>query len=151
MSKKTIKALLEDLHHCNRELERFTDKSEKLETVRKAIKPSFGARLQRIQDLAKNLHSSIVSSWSCSCRSYHKANLQLDQREDIYASGHRRSKSSPKVCFTVSFTTSEEHVHAWSWQEAEIQIEEDDDFYSAPVALPIRPKFVRPPSNGLLS
>ncbi|KAF2715052.1 hypothetical protein K504DRAFT_365978 [Pleomassaria siparia CBS 279.74] len=74
MSKKTIKALLEELDECNKELERFTNRSEKLETYRKATKPSFATRLQQIQSYAKNLHGSLLSSWSCSCRSYHRTN-----------------------------------------------------------------------------
>ncbi|KAL1650588.1 hypothetical protein SLS61_005837 [Didymella pomorum] len=53
MSKKTIKALLEELNDCNRELERFTEKSEKIETYRKAAKPSFATRLQRLSLDAK--------------------------------------------------------------------------------------------------
>lgn len=126
MSKKTIKALLAELGECNKELERFIDKSEKLDISRKASRPSFATRLQRIQDLALNLHSSILSSWSCSCRSYHKTSLQLDQRGNLYASGMKKSKPLSKTCFTVSFTSFGDAIHPWTWQEAEIHIEDED-------------------------
>lgn len=127
MSKKTIKALLEELGDCNKELERFTDKSEKLDTVRKATKPSFANRLQQIQGLAKNLHSSILSSWSCSCKSHHKTSLQLELRGDLYASGLKRSKQTSRPRFIVSFSSSGDGIHPWTWQEAEIRIEDEDE------------------------
>lgn len=127
MGKKTIKGLLDELAECNKELERFTDKTEKFETVRKLTKPSFATKLQRIQDLAKNLHTSITSSWSCSCRSHHKTNLQLDQRENLYVSGFKKQKIPSKICFTVSFATYGDDAFPWTWQEAEIHVEEEED------------------------
>ncbi|OAG05678.1 uncharacterized protein CC84DRAFT_1186852 [Paraphaeosphaeria sporulosa] len=67
MSKKSIKALLEELDDCNKELERFTDKSERIETIRrKIIKPSFANRLQRIQKYAFTLHETLSTCWSLS-------------------------------------------------------------------------------------
>jgi hypothetical protein len=76
MNKKGIRALLEELDDCNKELERFTEKSEKIETIRKSVKPAFATQLQRIQGYAKTLHDSIL--WSCSCKSSHTTSLQLD-------------------------------------------------------------------------
>ncbi|KAF1850976.1 uncharacterized protein K460DRAFT_272559 [Cucurbitaria berberidis CBS 394.84] len=64
MNKKTIKALLEELDDCNKELERFTDKSDKIETYRKSVKPSYAKRLQRLQGYAKTLHDSVTLCWS---------------------------------------------------------------------------------------
>ncbi|KAF2028401.1 hypothetical protein EK21DRAFT_69917 [Setomelanomma holmii] len=91
MNKKGIKALLEELDDCNKELERFTEKSEKIETYRKSVKPAFASRLQRLQGYAKSLHGSLL--WS----------------------------------FTVSFTTtSTPEKGAWTWQTAEVHVEEDD-------------------------
>jgi hypothetical protein len=143
MGKKTIKGLLDELAECNKELERFTSKSEKFETVRKVTKPSFATKLQRIQDLAKNLHSSITSSWSCSCRSHHRTNLQLNQRENLYVSGYKKRKLSSKICFTVSFTTSGDSIHPWTWQEAEIHVEEEDTRACTPPLQPVlKPKSV---------
>jgi len=125
MSKKTVKALLEELNDCNRELERFTEKSEKIETYRKAAKPSFAARLQRIQGYAKNLHTSL--SWSCSCRETHQTSLQLEPRGNLYASGKVIS-TAKKTSFKVSFSTLAADPDAsWRWQAAEIAVEEEED------------------------
>lgn len=124
MSKKNVKALLEELNDCNRELERFTEKSEKIETYRKAAKPSFATRLQRIQGYAKNLHSSLC--WSCTCKEAHRTSLQLEHRANLYASGMRISAS--KTCFTVSFSSlASDPSSMWSWQAAEINIEDEED------------------------
>ncbi|KAL5444461.1 hypothetical protein PMIN06_008374 [Paraphaeosphaeria minitans] len=59
-SKKSIKALFEELDDCNKELERFTDKSERIEIIRrKTFKPSFANRLQHIQKYALTLHETL--------------------------------------------------------------------------------------------
>ncbi|ORY09924.1 hypothetical protein BCR34DRAFT_486580 [Clohesyomyces aquaticus] len=150
MSKKTIKGLLEELDECNKELERFTDRSEKLESVRKVMKPSFANRIQRIQNYAKNLHSVILSSWACSCQPYHKTSLQLEQRANLFASGMKKAKTTDNslTSFTVSFSTLGTTEHAWTWQEAEIRIDEDDDGY-APLQLQARkPKITKTVSFG---
>ena len=140
MSKKTIKSLLQELDDCNKELERFTDRSEKLETYRKPTKPSFAARLQRIQGYAKNLHQVILSSWTCSCASSHCTNLQLEQRVSLYASGRTESKSSLSgTCFTVSFFST---CSPWTLQEAEIHIEEEDNETPSLLA-PRKPKMTK--------
>lgn len=124
MSKKTVKALLEELNDCNRELERFTEKSEKIETYRKAARPSFATRLQRIQGYAKSLHSSLC--WSCTCKENHRTSLQLEPRGNLYASGTKISAS--KTCFTVSFSTlTSDTTPTWSWQAAEIKIDDEED------------------------
>jgi hypothetical protein len=147
MSKKTIKGLLEELDNCNKELERFTDRSEKLETYRKPTKPSFAARLQRVQGYAKNLHNVLLSSFTCSCASSHCTHLQLDQRVDLYSSGNRTKSGPVGTCFKVSFSST---CTRWTWQEAHIDIEEDDTT-SLPVMTKKKPKisktvsFSKPP------
>lgn len=123
MSRKSIKGLLEELDNCNKELERFTDRSEKLETYRKPTKPSFAVRLQRIQGYAKNLHSVLLSSFTCSCASSHCTHLQLDQRVEIYSSSNKAKPTPAATCFKVSFSST---CTRWTWQEAQIDIEEDD-------------------------
>jgi hypothetical protein len=125
MNKKAIKALLEELDDCNKELERFTEKSEKIETYRKSVKPAFASRLQRIQGYAKSLHESLL--WSCTCKNSHKTSLQLEPRGTLFASG---MKKTSKTIFTVSFTTAvattNELEEAWTWQAAEILVDEED-------------------------
>jgi hypothetical protein len=122
MNKKAIKALLEELDDCNKELERFTEKSEKIETFRKSVKPAFSSRLQRIQGYAKTLHDSLL--WSCTCKSSHKTSLQLEARGNLFASGMKRTS---KTSFTVSFTTTATTEDApWTWQSAEVQVDDED-------------------------
>lgn len=133
MNKKAIKALLEELDDCNKELERFTDKSEKIETYRKTVKPAFATRLQRIQGYAKSLHGSLL--WCCACKSSHKTSLQLEPRGNLFASGSKKMTS--KTCFTVSFTTAvEEGKGPWTWKAAEIHVEDEDDCNLAPILSP---------------
>lgn len=135
MSKKTVKALLEELNDCNRELERFTEKSEKIETYRKAAKPSFAIRLQRIQGYAKSVHTSLC--WSCSCKDSHRTSLQLEPRDSLYATNKSRS-SVNKTSFKVSFSSLAGGTDAsWNWQPAEISVEEEtDDLSLSPLASP---------------
>ncbi|KAF2651382.1 hypothetical protein K491DRAFT_682204 [Lophiostoma macrostomum CBS 122681] len=148
MSKKTIKGLLDELSDCNKELERFADKSEKLDTARKTIKPSFAARLQRIQDLAKYIHASIISSWSCTCRSYHKTSLLLEHREALYAAARaKRPQLRSNTCFTVSFSNPGDHTHPWTLQEAEIVIDEEGT-PSTPALPTTKPKMSKSVSFG---
>jgi len=133
MNKKAIKALLEELDDCNKELERFTEKSEKIETYRKSVKPAFATRLQRIQSYAKSLHGSLL--WSCACKHDHKTSLQLDPRGSLFASGMKKASTTS---FTVSFTTTATDSAPWSWQAAEIYVEEED-LEATPVPSP-KPK-----------
>lgn len=130
MSKKAIKALLGELEDCNKELERFTDKSERIETIRrKTVKPSFANRLQRIQKYAADLHDTLYTCWSCTCQSSHATSLQLDQRSGLYASATtKKSIQSSKTCFKVSFSSnSEDAWQPWIRQAAEIVIEEEEE------------------------
>jgi hypothetical protein len=123
MNKKAIRALLEELDDCNKELERFTEKSEKIETIRKSVKPAFASRLQRIQGYAKSLHDSLF--WSCSCKSSHKTSLQLEPRGQLFASGMKRT--SYKTSFTLSFTTTATEDGSWTWQAAEVLVDEEEE------------------------
>lgn len=133
MNKKSIKALLEELDDCNRELERFTEKSEKIETIRKSVKPVYATRLQRIQGYAKSLHGSLL--WCCTCKSTHKTSLQLEPRKNLFATGTK--KLSLKTSFTVSFTTLSTEESSWHWKAAEIEVdEEDDELLPSPLSSP---------------
>jgi cysteine sulfinate desulfinase/cysteine desulfurase-like protein len=135
MNKKTIKALLQELDDCNMELDRFTEKSLKIETYRKSVKPAFATRLQRIQSYAKSLHGSLL--WTCTCKSSHKTSLQLEPRGNLFSSGGMKKTS--KTSFHVSFTTTSTADDIdWSWQAAEIHVEEED-WLPTPVSPP-KPK-----------
>jgi len=140
MNKKTIKALLEELDECNKELERFTEKNEKIETYRKATKPSYARQLQRLQRYAKSLHESLTVCWSCSCKSSHKTSLQLESRGSVFAPGTKKNTSS-KTRFNVSFSTAPPDGKGVSWlvQVAEICVDDEDDTCLKPMASP-KPK-----------
>lgn len=142
MSKKTIKGLLEELDECNKELERFGEKSEKIEIYRKTVKPSYATRLQRLQGYAKSLHDSLTLCWSCSCKSSHKYSLQLEPRGSLFATGPKKTLASPKTSFNVSFSTiaANEKQVPWKWQAAEICMEEwEDEVALSPMPSP-KPK-----------
>ncbi|KAL1626536.1 hypothetical protein SLS54_002698 [Diplodia seriata] len=107
MNKKKVKRLLEELDECNKELERFTEKSEKLEPYRKNSKPSIALRLQKIQTYARVLHSSLGDAFSCSCKASHCANLHLERRDLHPKASGRRPVDDPGTIFTVSFMDNE--------------------------------------------
>jgi hypothetical protein len=142
MSKKSIKTLLDELDENNKQLERFTEKSEKIETYRKAMKPSYATRLQRLQKFAMTLHESLNVCWSCSCKSTHKTSLQLQSREGIFASAFRNNIRSTKTNFNVSFLTVSDDGSGVSWlvQDAEICVEDDDTCLTPPPLPSPKPK-----------
>jgi len=138
MSKKTIKALLEQLDKCNQQLERLTKNSEKIEMYHKATKPSYATRLRRLQRYAKMLHESLTVCWSCSCRASHKTSLQLEPRGSVFAARTQKKTQSLKVSFNVSFSTiaPEGSGVPWHFQAAEICVEDEEDMCLTPMASP---------------
>jgi len=141
MSKKTIKALLDELDECNKELERFGEKSEKIETYRKSVRPSYAKRLQRLQGYAQSLHDSLTLCWSCSCKSSHKSSLQLDPRGNLFAMGAKKAAASLQTSFHVSFSTlvsdSNNKQTPWIWQAAKICMDDGPEpDNTAPPAMP---------------
>lgn len=139
MNKKTVKALLEELDECNKSLERFTEKSEKIETYHRATKPSYASRLQKLQRYAKTLHESLSVCWSCSCKSSHRTSLQLEPRGNVFAFRGQKPTESPKTSFGVAFSTMDADGSGVPWliQAAEISVEdEDEDECLAPMASP---------------
>lgn len=124
MNKKKVKRLLEELDECNKELERFTEKSEKLEPYRKSSKPSIAQKLQKIQTYARVLHNTLVDSFSCSCKASHCANLHLERRELHPKASGRRPLPEPGTIFTVSFT---DKTGSWMLRETQICCSEEDD------------------------
>ncbi|EUC38075.1 hypothetical protein COCCADRAFT_83960 [Bipolaris zeicola 26-R-13] len=150
MNKKTIKALLEELDECNKSLERFTEKSEKIETYHRATKPSYASRLQRLQQYAKTLHESLSVCWSCSCKSSHRTSLQLELREDVFAPKAQKQIDTPKTSFSVAFSTTDSDGSGVSWlmQTAEICVEEEEEKeHVVPMASP-KPRMTKSVSFG---
>ncbi|RMZ73220.1 Intracellular serine protease [Pyrenophora seminiperda CCB06] len=120
MSKKTIKALLEELDKCNKQLERLTKNSEKIETYHKATKPSYATRLRKLQ------------------RASHKTSLQLESRGDIFAAKTVQKRQSLRISFNVSFSTIAPVTSGvpWQVQAAEICIEDEEDMCLTPMVSP---------------
>jgi hypothetical protein len=128
LTKKRIKALLEELDADIKELERLTDRGEKLEqrslqaNPKGAWKVSFAAPWEKLRQSARQLHQA-VTKWNCPCQASHATNLELEQRLEV-TRGKRMGKSSglrDGLCFNVSFTTIEKAP--FQWKEAEIKIE----------------------------
>lgn len=128
MNKKKVKKLLEELDDCNKELERFTEKSEKLEPYRKNSKPSIAQKLQKVQAYARVLHQTLVGAFSCSCRTSHSTNLHLECRELTHKPGWRRATCEPGTIFTISFV---DKSSSWMVKEAQICFPEDEDELSS--------------------
>jgi predicted nucleic acid-binding Zn-ribbon protein len=141
MNKKSVKILLEELDDYNKQLERFTEKSEKIETYRKTTKPSYATRFQRIQRYAKTLHDSLTVCWSCSCKSSHKTSLQLESRAGIFDSESKNNIRVSKTSFNVSFLTISDDGNGVPWlvQAAEICVEDDDTCLTPPLIASPKP------------
>ncbi|KAI4667779.1 uncharacterized protein J4E88_010029 [Alternaria novae-zelandiae] len=142
MEEVEIKILLDDLDECNRQLERFTEKSKMIETCHKPMKPVYATRVHKLQRYAKALHESLAVCWSCSCKSSHMARLQLEARDNVFAPTHQKmfpsSKNSSKTSFNVTFSTvsSDENGVPWSFQAAEICVDDEEDAYLSPMGSP---------------
>lgn len=124
MKLKKFKRLLDELDSENRKLERFTDKTERLEPYRCAKPTSmFNPPLNDIRLYAKNLYGVLCVGAGCS-QSRHQAKLQLEKR--LYPKRTKASwKQSKEIsqntrpCFRVS-------LYASRWQDVEVQIIESE-------------------------
>ncbi|KFY59947.1 hypothetical protein V496_05488 [Pseudogymnoascus sp. VKM F-4515 (FW-2607)] len=127
MKLKKFKRLLDELDSENRKLERFTDKTERLEPYRSAKPTSmFNPPLNDIRLYAKNLYGVLCVGAGCS-QSRHQAKLQLEKR--LYPKRTKASwkqskevSQSTRPCFRVS-------MYASRWQDVEVQILDSE--YSA--------------------
>lgn len=148
MKLKKFKRLLDELDNENRKLERFTDKTERLEPYRSAKPTSiFNPPLNDIRLYAKNLYGVLCVGAGCS-QSRHQAKLQLEKR--LYP---KRSKTSWKQSKEVSnpdtrpsFRVS---LYASRWQDVEVQILESES--SADEKRDKDSKYTPQPQNGGLS
>ena len=124
MKLKKFKRLLDELESENRKLERFTDKTGRVEPYRSAKPTSmFNPPLNDIRLYAKNLYGVLCVGAGCS-QSRHQAKLQLEKR--LYPKRTKASwKQSKEVCqnsrpcFRVS-------LYASRWQDVEVQIIESE-------------------------
>jgi hypothetical protein len=79
MLKKKFKLLLNDFDECNKELERFTDKSERLGPYRSTTRSIFKPPLPQIRSYAKSVYNVLCVGMSC--QASHSARLQLENRK----------------------------------------------------------------------
>lgn len=120
MRVKKLKALLDDLDSENRKLERFTDKTERLEPYR-AAKPTsvFDPPLDDIRSYAKYLYAVLCVDASCQLSS-HQAKLQLEKR--LRAKRRRsfaKQQDEDKPAVGPSFRLS---IYNSRWQNVEVEI-----------------------------
>ncbi|KFY36392.1 hypothetical protein V494_05049 [Pseudogymnoascus sp. VKM F-4513 (FW-928)] len=125
MRRKKFKRLLDELDSENQKLERFTNKTERLESYRTTTKTTsiFNPPLHDIRLYAKNLYGVLCVGAGCS-QSRHQAKLQLEKR--LYPKRSKTSWKQPKEisqntrpCFRVS-------LYASRWQDVEVQILESE-------------------------
>ena len=120
-----MKNLLDDLDECNKELERFIDKSERLLSYRKPAKTSAANPLNEVRRYAEALYN--VLCIGANCHVSHRAKLQLERRTKP-PKGSRSlaaADNSDDVCFTVSllvYKGGQDPNSSWIWQETEVQV-----------------------------
>jgi hypothetical protein len=129
-----MKSLLDDLDECNKELERFVDKSERLGPYRKYSQKSATNPLNGVRTYAKILYS--VLCVGANCYGSHKTKLQLEKRTKPpkRAKSLVRRDNDDNPCFTVSFLLSVDETGANSsgiWQDAQIQVMTTDTALSS--------------------
>lgn len=125
-----MKSLLDDLDECNRELERFTDKSERLALYRKETKFAAATPLNQVRTYAQSLYNVVCIGMNC--RVSHRAKLRLERRmKPTKGSRSLASKiggdTATRPCFTVSFLVDKGELAAdsnslWIWQDTQIQV-----------------------------
>lgn len=118
MKLKKLKGLLDELDGENRKLERFTDKTERLEPCRAARSTSiFNPALDDIRSYAKHLYGVVCVGAGCS-QSRHQAKLQLEKRlyqKPAKFSSKQKNNQPTRSCFRVSLYDSR-------WQDVEVEI-----------------------------
>ncbi|KAI9764814.1 MAG: hypothetical protein M1839_005706 [Geoglossum umbratile] len=130
MSGKRMKSLLDDLDECNKELERFTDKSERLVPYRKETKFPAATSLNQVRTYAKSLYS--VLCIGTNCHVCHQVKLRLERRIKSrkgkrYPAPKTGDDVATQPCFTVSFLIYNDRLapdsnSSWIWQDAQIQV-----------------------------
>lgn len=126
MKRQKVRRLLEELDICNRRLDTYTNKAEKLEEPYKAEKKSkFALPLRLIEENAARLYDVLSRTW-CSAHSSHHAGLLLEQR---LVKKRRRMASQQKKhaeecdvnCFGISLLQS---PSTRKWLEVEFRLVE---------------------------
>jgi hypothetical protein len=107
MKKGKLKKLLEEFDTCNKRLDSYTSKANKIEEAYRAQRKSkFAYPLRLIQENAEKLHNALGRTW-CTARSTHRAGLLLEQRLAKRRKHMTNLPDKPKVecdvnCFRIS-------------------------------------------------
>ena len=87
----------------------------------------FGMSKKTVKALLEDLNACTSICWSCSCKDSHCTSLQLEHRDNLYASNKSRL-TVKKTSFRVSFSSLQDDSKAsWRWQPAEISVEEEEE------------------------
>ncbi|KAF2122662.1 hypothetical protein BDV96DRAFT_639235 [Lophiotrema nucula] len=108
--------LMSNLKTYNQNLTQLTKQSIDLEPTRTATKGRSCPNFKALQEFAKNLYSTLRSSWSCSCPE-HAVNLRLENRVEKF---EEVGAVLEQVPFRVIFSYTSD-AHPLTWREADIR------------------------------
>lgn len=126
MKRQRVRKLLEELEICNRRLDTYANKAEKLEEPYKAEKkPKFALPLRSIEENAARLYDVLSRTW-CSAHSSHHAGLLLEQRlvrkrKRMASQQGGRAEECDVNCFGISLLQS---PSTRKWLEVEFRLAE---------------------------
>ncbi|RDW59872.1 hypothetical protein BP6252_12959 [Coleophoma cylindrospora] len=127
MKRQKVKRLLEELEMCNRRLDTYANKAEKLESPYKAAKQSkFALPLYMVEENTARLYDVLSRTW-CSNHSSHHAGLLLEQRlvkKRNRKTGRERdpAEKCDINCFRISLLQS---PSTRRWLEVEFRLTEE--------------------------
>ncbi|KAF4630910.1 hypothetical protein G7Y89_g7223 [Cudoniella acicularis] len=140
MSRRKMKALLDELDECNRHLEGFTSKTSRLETFTSTTKPKIALPFHnRVRSYAGNLHQSICRGLNCQVS--HKAKLQLEQRNKprnlTTENSDRTKEEGPAISFGLSFSLVGPPIFAsckrqFVWQDIRVHVVSSEEVETTP-------------------
>lgn len=127
MKKKKVKRLIVELDICNRRLDTYANKAEKLEEPYKAEKKSkFALPLRLIEENATRLYDVLARTW-CPAHSSHHAGLLLEQRLVKKRKQRVSQQNAEKCdvnCFRISLLQS---LSPRKWLDVEFRLVEESN------------------------
>ena len=113
LARKEHEHMLGTLDKDIKNLKSLTNDSVDLERVRSArrgIREPFG----KVRNCAKSLHKILKASWSCTCRSPHRADMRLEMRES-------QDDLSFRILFPDTGDSQSADNESWIWHDTEIR------------------------------
>ena len=127
MKRQKVRRLLDELETCNRRLNTYANKAEKLEEPYKAEKQSkFALPLRLIEENAARLYDVLSRTW-CSAHSSHHAGLLLEQRlvkkqKRMTSQQKKYAEKCDVNCFGISLLQSPSPM---KWLHVEFRLVEE--------------------------